>query len=338
MEHDIRALLSTRDVRDIRVASQRLGNLPTRFNLSNLHKTITSLGDGLRNSIGTLGLTLGTNNVGLSLLLSLLDNKPGPLGILLSDLLLLNSLCEFFSESHMCNGNILQGNMELGGALHEIGADALRDGLTLGDEFGSIELGHNRFQDFVSDGREDTLVVVLAELLVNLGQVLHLGAVQHTQGQADHLQILGAGGGGDVARLGAHIKDDAALEPGDQEMRAFADDAFFDTGETVKDDGAGTAADVVEGFAEEGEADCGGDSEGVDAAEHAWGERHGGRRRWGGLKSSWLFDDIVAKVMVNQIIMQSKKYKSSKLAEGWSVLLESARPSGTLRQLDGSLD
>jgi len=41
----------------------------------------------------------------------------------------------------------------------------LRDGLTLSDEFGGIKLSDDGFEDFVTDGRKDTFIVVLAEIL-----------------------------------------------------------------------------------------------------------------------------------------------------------------------------
>lgn len=65
----------------------------------------------------------------------------------------------------MRDGDVLQGDVELGGALHQVGADALRDGLALGDELGGVELRDDGLEDFVSDGGEDSLVVVLAEVL-----------------------------------------------------------------------------------------------------------------------------------------------------------------------------
>lgn len=65
----------------------------------------------------------------------------------------------------MRDGDVLEGNVELGGALAEVGADALGDGLALGDELGRVELGDDGLEDLVSDGGEDSLIVVLAEVL-----------------------------------------------------------------------------------------------------------------------------------------------------------------------------
>ena len=65
----------------------------------------------------------------------------------------------------MCNGNVLEGNIELVGALEQVGADLVRDGFTLGDEFGGVELRDDGLEDFVTDRRENTLVVVETEVL-----------------------------------------------------------------------------------------------------------------------------------------------------------------------------
>lgn len=65
----------------------------------------------------------------------------------------------------MGDGNVLESDVELGGALEELGADAGGNLFTLGDELGGVELGDNGLEDLVSDGGEDSLVVVLSEVL-----------------------------------------------------------------------------------------------------------------------------------------------------------------------------
>ena len=100
--------------------------------------------------------------------------------------------------------------------------------------------------------------------------------MEHTEGQGDHLEILGAGGGGDVAGLSADIVDDGALEPRDEEVSSLVDDlrggvsgsksrssrtqredtySLAHTRETVKDDGSVAALDVVDGGLGEGQTD-----------------------------------------------------------------------------------
>ena len=96
----------------------------------------------------------------------------------------------------MCDGDVLEGDVELASSLQQVGSDAIGNIFTLGDEFGSIELRDNGFEDFVSDGWEDSLVVVETEVLgllddaeladcglsylVNLGQLLHLRSMQYS--------------------------------------------------------------------------------------------------------------------------------------------------------------
>ena len=74
--------------------------------------------------------------------------------------------------------------------------------------------------------------------------------MQDSEGQADHLQILGAGGGRDDARLGANIEDDGLLQPWDQEVCALVDDSLLHTGNSVEDNRPRTTLDVVDGVLE----------------------------------------------------------------------------------------
>jgi hypothetical protein len=66
----------------------------------------------------------------------------------------------------VCDGDILQSDVELGCALGQVVTDALGDGFTLGNQLGRVELGYYCFQDFIADRREDTLIVVLSEVLL----------------------------------------------------------------------------------------------------------------------------------------------------------------------------
>jgi hypothetical protein len=67
----------------------------------------------------------------------------------------------------VCDGDVLEGDVKFLCTLEEIGADSVADRFTLCDEFCGIELRYDGFEDFVSDGGENTLVVVLAEILFN---------------------------------------------------------------------------------------------------------------------------------------------------------------------------
>lgn len=95
--------------------------------------------------------------------------------------------------------------------------------------------------------------------------------MQNSEGQANHLQVLAAGGCGDVSRLGAHIVDDRLLEPGNEEVGAFVDNALANTAETVEDDSAVAALDIVDRSL--GETEAGGERNGeaVDGVESVGG-------------------------------------------------------------------
>lgn len=153
---------TTREISDVGVTSQRVRNLPARINPANLNQPTSSLGHGLADNIRTLSFTLGADNVCLTLLLGPLDNEPRAFGVLLRDLLLLNGLGELPPERHVRDGDILESDVELRGAFHQVRADPVRHGFTLGDQFGGVKLGDDSFEDFVADGGEDTFVVVNA--------------------------------------------------------------------------------------------------------------------------------------------------------------------------------
>ena len=65
--------------------------------------------------------------------------------------------------------------------------------------------------------------------LVNFRQSLHLRSVQHSECQADHLQILATSGCGDISRFRSYIVNDSFLQPGDQEVCAFTNDFLLNT-------------------------------------------------------------------------------------------------------------
>ncbi len=60
----------------------------------------------------------------------------------------------------MCNGHVLEGDVEFLGAFKQVGANAVADGFSLSDELCGVELRDDGFEDLVTDGGEDTLIVV----------------------------------------------------------------------------------------------------------------------------------------------------------------------------------
>lgn len=74
----------------------------------------------------------------------------------------------------MRDGHVLERDVEFGGAAGELASDALGDGLSLGDELGGVELRDDGLEDFVADGRQDSLIVVDTEVLRPLASCLHI--------------------------------------------------------------------------------------------------------------------------------------------------------------------
>lgn len=66
----------------------------------------------------------------------------------------------------MSDRYILESDVEFLCTLEKIGADPVADCFTLGNELGGVELGDDGFEDFVANGGENTLVVILAKILV----------------------------------------------------------------------------------------------------------------------------------------------------------------------------
>jgi hypothetical protein len=159
---------TSRQIRNIRISRQQLRNILLRLNPPNQHQPITALRHSPANRIRGLGLALRANDIRLPLLLGLFNDEARALGLLLGDLLLLDGLGELLAERHVRDGHVLEGDVELAGALEQVGADAVGHGFALGDELGGVELGDDGFEDFVADGGEDTLVVIHAEVLQSL--------------------------------------------------------------------------------------------------------------------------------------------------------------------------
>ena len=139
--------------------------------------------------------------------------------------------------------HVVEQDVEARGALGQLFADEARHILTLGDELRGVELGDDALEHLVDDAGQNALIVVGAEGAVDLREGVDARPRQHTAGDVDHLQVLGARQGGDVAGLGPHVVHDGCFEPGESQMRAFgvdvwayaADAGVFDCSATTVD-------------------------------------------------------------------------------------------------------
>lgn len=113
----IRAAVSTGQVGHIWVTGQCACNVATGLDAADLDQAVAGAGDGLADDIGRLGLALSADDVGLALLLGFFDREARALSVLLRDLLLFDGPREFTAKGHVCDGDVLERDVELVGAL-----------------------------------------------------------------------------------------------------------------------------------------------------------------------------------------------------------------------------
>jgi len=212
-----------------------LGNLLGSLDAAQLDETGVVL-DGLTDELGRLGLTLSADNNGALVLEGLVDKEASALSLLLGNLLALDGTRVLATELELGDGHILKENVEMLGTNHKVSSDELGNLLTLGDKLGGVELGDNLLTDLVHNGGKNTLVVVSSELAVDGWQVAAVRAVEHTDGNVDHLQIAGASEGGDVAGAGTHIVDGGVLKPGHAGVDTFTVCLLTETSHPVEHD------------------------------------------------------------------------------------------------------
>jgi hypothetical protein len=90
----------------------------------------------------------------------------------------------------MRNGHIVQENVENFGSRLELIRNVGRYLCPLGQELIGIVTRHNSLGTFVHNAREDALIVIQSQMLVNPDQVGWIRLVQDTNCNGDHLKIL----------------------------------------------------------------------------------------------------------------------------------------------------
>merc|ERR1711939_772900 len=118
---------------------------------------------------GRLGITLSPDDDTALVLQSLLHNELGALRLLLGDLLGLNGSGILAAEAEVSDRHIIEIDEEVGSTLPKTVLNHAAHQLSLCDELRSVEAGHDALEDFIHDGRQNSLIVISAELLVNLG-------------------------------------------------------------------------------------------------------------------------------------------------------------------------
>ena len=121
------------EVNLVSTLADNVGNIPGGVDPSELHEARIAL-DGGTDELGTLRLSPCLGNDGLLLLLRSDDDVLGPLGLLLGDLLGLDGAGVFGREGEVCDGNILQHDVESRGTGGQFSGDVGADLRSLGKE------------------------------------------------------------------------------------------------------------------------------------------------------------------------------------------------------------
>ena len=135
----------------------------------------------------------------------------------------------------MCECDVFQYDVELTGPLCEFFPDFHGHLFPVREELFGVVLGDDGLEHLVAYGREDSVVIVPAQVEVDGVQVLGLGSVEDSQVQGDCLQVLGAGGRTDHLGLGPHLEEHWVLQEGHLEVHALAVDLGLQALETVED-------------------------------------------------------------------------------------------------------
>lgn len=142
----------------------------------------------------------------------LIDEVGRPESCLLRNLLGFYCMSKLLREGNMCDGDVIEDEVEATCALGQIFTNQTRnlifslrwrslshkegrmtDMFSLGDELAGVELRNNTFEYLIHYGGKYPLVIILAKLAENCGQCRSVGSGQDTAGDVDHLKICGRG-------------------------------------------------------------------------------------------------------------------------------------------------
>eukprot|EP00760_Papus_ankaliazontas_P000692 PhM_4_TR10183/c0_g1_i1/m.82245 len=229
--------------RNIPRRGQVHGNLLRCLDPTQLNQPLTGLGDGIANKLRGRGLTLGTHNSGLLLLLGLEHDELEALRLLLRHLLRLDGLHKLLAKGNVHQRDVIEDDVELSQRLlTHPGADAVGNHLTLHNKFLGVVFSNDGLHNLVADRRQHALVVVRAEVAPEVRERLLVGTEQHTKSDVDHLKIFCARDGGDDAGAQTHVEDLGGVHHRHAEMDSLRVNVVADAGEHRVD--AGTLTGV----------------------------------------------------------------------------------------------
>lgn len=222
MEHVHR--VSTLDEVNVRVRRNHLNNVLGGLDLAHGDDTRSSFLDSQTDHVGALGITLSFDDGGLRLFLLTLDDKLGPLGVLLSHLLLLDGCGELPRERQVRERDIVEDQSERLRPGLKLLANVLRDFFSHRDQLGGIVLSNDRLEHFSADRRQNSVIVVLTNVVQDHRQLVLLRPEQYTQRKVHRLEIPGARERGNLAVPGPDLEVLRRLQKRNLEVHAFGVD------------------------------------------------------------------------------------------------------------------
>ncbi|GMR52805.1 hypothetical protein PMAYCL1PPCAC_22999 [Pristionchus mayeri] len=225
-------------VSDILGLGHTLSDLLGSLDLTELDQRISGTLEGVREKLGSLGVSLSSSDGSNLHLLGLLYEVLSLLGLLLSHLLHFDGLSELATEAEAHDGDVVEKKTELGSTLTEGVRDLLGDLLTLSDHVLSVETYHDGLKHFIGDRGQNTLGVVKTDVEVDGRKLRGVRAVQNTQSDLHVLQIYKSGDGRNSSGSRSDIEVDGSLHPGDDEVRPLTNDFVLHSGEPIEDNSA----------------------------------------------------------------------------------------------------
>ena len=111
----------------------------------------------------------------------MVDEELCTLGLLLSDLFLLDSLSELRAEVQVCNRYIIKYDVEVSQTLCQTLTNTSRDLLSLSEKLSGVISGYDGLEYLVDDGGQHAAIVVHTQVTVKLRQISGIRTEQDSQ-------------------------------------------------------------------------------------------------------------------------------------------------------------
>jgi len=160
--------------------------------------------------------------------------------LLLSNLLSLNGHLIVSAELELGDRGVFYDDHEVTESILETVANLPTDLLTIRSELVSSVASDDRSQDLIHDRRQDTSVVIISELSVDIKDFLIVRSEHNSESNVDHLQVRTSSLASDVLRSSPDVVLNSSLKYRDLEVEAFTVDSLLHSGDRVEFEGTVT--------------------------------------------------------------------------------------------------